>query len=150
QPIVATQAAAPAPVAPAEVSTASAVSAGEAQQQHQQADSKSAKAGERADAGRSGEVAEATAVVDYTELPPALEKQYELLDVDGALRPTIINPGLSWSKSSKKSLLAEPTTATLGTAEQGKERSRAFDLLDALTKSGELTLEHAALHVVIA
>jgi len=95
-------------------------------------------------------VAAATPMVDYTTIPPQLEKQYLALDVDGALRPTIINPGQVWTKSSKKSLLAAPTTAALNTDDQGKERERAFDLLDALTKSGELALEHAALHVVIA
>jgi hypothetical protein len=88
--------------------------------------------------------------VDYTTIPTQLEKKYEELDVDGALRPTIINAGNYWTKKSQKSLLAEPATAGMGTNEQGKERSKAFDLLDALTKSGDLSIEHAALHVVIA
>ena len=33
---------------------------------------------------------------------------------------------------------------------QDKEKTAAFDLLDALTRSGALLIEHAALHVVIA
>lgn len=32
----------------------------------------------------------------------------------------------------------------------GTERNKAFDLLDALTKSGALEIEHASLHVIIA
>lgn len=35
-------------------------------------------------------------------------------------------------------------------AEQSTARDKCFDLLDALTKSGALTIDHAALHVVIA
>jgi hypothetical protein len=91
-----------------------------------------------------------TAVVDYTKIPNQLEKKYEELDVDGALRPTIINPGTVWTRRFQKSLLAEPETKSLSKDEQGKERNKAFDLLDALTKSGSLAIEAASLHVVIA
>lgn len=66
------------------------------------------------------------------------------------MRPTIINPGKIWTKSSKKSLLAESTTNTLNVDDQKKERSAAFDLLDALTKSGGFEVNDAELHVVIA
>jgi len=41
-------------------------------------------------------------------------------------------------------------TTSLGPDEQGKERNKAFDLLDALTKSGALSVDMASLHVVIA
>lgn len=34
--------------------------------------------------------------------------------------------------------------------EQEKERNKAFDLLDALTKSGALSVDQASLHVIIA
>jgi len=46
--------------------------------------------------------------------------------------------------------LAEPTSTTLGTTEQGQERNKAFDLLDALSRSGALSIDNASLHVVIA
>jgi hypothetical protein len=89
--------------------------------------------------------------VDYTTIPTTLEAKYGELDVDGALRPTIINADTNnWTKKSQKSLLASPVTNGVSVDEQGTERSRAFDLLDALTKSGDLSVEDAALHVVIA
>ncbi len=87
---------------------------------------------------------------DYTKLPAELDRKFEALDDDGALRPTIINPGEVWTRSSQKGLLTAPTLTTLRAAEQKAEKNRAFDLLDALTKSGALPVDQASLHVVLA
>ena len=87
---------------------------------------------------------------DYTQVPVELDQRFEKLDTDNSLRPTIINPGERWRKQSQKALLASPSTSHLSKAEQKTERDAAFDLLDALTKSGALPLTHASLHVVIA
>ena len=87
---------------------------------------------------------------DYTKIPSALEKQFEALDKEGAVRPTIINPGSVWTKRAQKALLADPTSATMGLDEQKSEKNRAFDLLDALSRSGGLSVDHASLHVVVA
>jgi hypothetical protein len=96
--------------------------------------------------------AEATeeAAVDYTLVPNKLEEAYTKYDPDSCLRPTIINPGATWEKRAQAGLLAAPTTQTLYAEEQTKEKDAAFDLLDALTRSGALAIEHASLHVVIA
>jgi hypothetical protein len=88
--------------------------------------------------------------VDYTKIPKLLDSKFEAMDKEGAVRPTIINVGKRWTKTSKQSLLASPVTSTLGADEQKKERSAAFDLLDALTKSGGFEVHDASLHVVIA
>eukprot|EP00913_Durusdinium_trenchii_P029563 g27711.t1 len=82
----------------------------------------------------------ATESRDYTQVPQEMDAQFEKLDPDSSLRPTIINIGNTWKKRSQKALLAEPTEAQLTT----------FDLLDAITKSGALPLSHATLHIVIA
>merc|ERR1711966_213022 len=74
----------------------------------------------------------------------------ESLDSDGSLRPTIISPSDSWRKRAQKALLGSPSDSTLGRDEQKKEKDAAFDLLDALTKSGALPVEHASLHIVVA
>ncbi len=87
---------------------------------------------------------------DYTRIPADLDRKFDELDEDGALRPTILGVGDVWTRKSQKSLLAEPAQQTLAADAQKTERSRAFDLLDALTKSGAIPLEHASLHVVIA
>jgi hypothetical protein len=88
--------------------------------------------------------------VDYTKYPNLLEEMYTKYDPDSSLRPTIINPGSSWTKSSQAGLLGKPTSSMLLSEEQNKEKEAAFDLLDALTRSGALPIEHASLHVVIA
>jgi hypothetical protein len=89
-------------------------------------------------------------VVDYTRIPGELDRKFEELDEDGALRATIINPGEPWTRTAQKGLLSDPATATLSATDQKTEKNKAFDLLDALTKSGALAIDEASLHVVIA
>jgi hypothetical protein len=89
-------------------------------------------------------------MVDYTKFPSLLEKRYEELDSDSVLRPTIIHPGSIWSKKYFKSLMTEAETKSLHTVDQVSEKNAAFDLLDALSKSGALVMHSASLHVVIA
>jgi hypothetical protein len=79
-----------------------------------------------------------------------LDEAYDKLDSSQSLRPTIIHLGPSWSKSSQKVLLAKSELKTLNGEDQDKEKRIAFDLLDALTKSGGLDLENVSMHVVIA
>ena len=87
--------------------------------------------------------------VDYTRIPGELDRSFEALDTDGALRATLINPGSPWTRSTQKGLLGSPVTTRIAPSEQKTEQSRAFDLLDALSKSGALPIEDASLHVVI-
>lgn len=87
---------------------------------------------------------------DYTRIPVELDRQFERLDEDSALRPTIIDLGQPWTMRRRVNLLSEPERLTLAEDEQRKERDRAFDLLDALSRSGSLPLHHASLHVVVA
>jgi hypothetical protein len=89
-------------------------------------------------------------VLEYTKIPAELDGQFEELDEDAAVRPTIINPGLIWTKTSQASLMSSPTTTSLNPEQTKSEQNRAFDLLDALTRSGALLVDHAELHVVLA
>jgi hypothetical protein len=96
------------------------------------------------------ETASSMHMVDYTKFPSLLDRRYEELDSDSVLGPTIINPGSVWSKKSYKSLMSEAETKPLLTGDQLLEKNAAFDLLDALSKSGALVMHSASLHVVIA
>jgi hypothetical protein len=92
----------------------------------------------------------APGAVDYTRIPAALDRQFEALDEDGAVRSTILKTGPVWKRTTQKGLLGAPGTQSLREPEQKAEKHKAFDLLDALTKSGALPMEDASLHVVVA
>mmetsp|Transcript_43764 Transcript_43764/g.103411 ORF Transcript_43764/g.103411 Transcript_43764/m.103411 type:complete len:974 (+) Transcript_43764:105-3026(+) len=107
----------------------------EAPQQHKQED---------------GEAVSDGADRDFTQVPHEMDRRFEELDTDSALRPTIITPSDTWTKRAQKALLASPTESTLRQSEQKLEKDAAFDLLDGLTKSGALPIDHASLHIVVA
>uniref|UniRef100_A0A7S1MF12 V-SNARE coiled-coil homology domain-containing protein n=1 Tax=Alexandrium catenella TaxID=2925 RepID=A0A7S1MF12_ALECA len=86
--------------------------------------------------------------LDYTSIPAALDARCNELGGGAALRPVIIKAGSKWSRRSKN-LVGIPKDATLGADQQREERNSAFDLLDALTCSGSLTVDSASLHVVL-
>jgi hypothetical protein len=99
----------------------------------------------------AGESAESEIeAVDFTKIPAELDAKCEELDEDGALRPTIINIGPTWTKKQTVSLMSDPTTTIMTALEQQQERSRTFDLLDALSRSGSLPIDQAELHIVVA
>ena len=85
---------------------------------------------------------------DLTRLPVELDERMAALD--DSVRATIITPGATWRKRSWAALLAEPTVADLSGEQQRQARQAAFDLLDALSRSGALPLAHTTLHVVLA
>lgn len=104
----------------------------------------------RAEDGESTGIAEETDAPDWTQLPVLLDRRLEALDEDAALRPTLISTGAVWTKRSQRSMLAAPTTASLGADDQSRLKDAAFDLLDALSRSGALSLDAAELHMVVA
>jgi hypothetical protein len=89
------------------------------------------------------------AAIDYTQVPAAIDAKFDKLDEDGAVRPTKVAPGDVWRKKFLKSLLAKPSEMSLGKDALRTEKNKAFDLLDALSKSGALALGNCQLHVVI-
>jgi len=87
---------------------------------------------------------------DYAALPGLLDRSFERLDVEGTLRPTKVVPGPIWKKRESPGLLAPMRERSLHGDAQAEERDRAFDLLDALTRSGALPVRRASLHVILA
>jgi hypothetical protein len=90
--------------------------------------------------------------VDYTKIPSNLAAALEKLDLEGALRPAIINVEKIWNKRSQKGLLGNAMSKVLSVAEQKLEKQACFDLLDGLTKSGSAAfgIDGAALHIVVS
>ena len=88
--------------------------------------------------------------LDFTKVPSTLDGKFEKLDTDNALRPTILNVGERWEKRSFKSLRGKAMEKVLFSQEQNDEKTRCFDLLDALSCSGSLDIDCASLHVVVA
>jgi len=87
---------------------------------------------------------------DYTAIPGQLDDAFKALDVDSALRPTIIKMRDVWTRKAQDGLLSKPKDQTLRSSEQRSEKQKAFDLLDALSRSGVLSVDYASLHIVIA
>ena len=88
--------------------------------------------------------------MDYTRLPALLDAKLLALDTDSAVRSTRIDVGEVWTRRAQRALLAKPTSSTMGTDEQKQEKEKAFDLLDALSRSGDMPFDCAALHVILA
>jgi len=92
-----------------------------------------------------------TGGLDYTQLPAMMDSKFEVLDTHAELRATTIKVSSNWKVESKKSLIAKTTTIKNQNEDDLKhEKRRAMDLLDALTRSGEVPLFHTQLHIVIA
>lgn len=89
-------------------------------------------------------------VEDLTRLPHLLDANFEKLDVDSALRPTIIKVGETWVKKAQAALLGAPTTSQMRGEEIREAKSEAFELLDALTRAGAFPVAAASLHVIVA
>ena len=92
---------------------------------------------------------EAEGLIDYTKMPSEMDAKFDKLDKEGGVRPTTIKPATVWRKKFQKALLAKPSEKSLTKDGLRDEKNKAFDLLDALSKSGALAFENVQLHVVI-
>ncbi|KAJ3342438.1 hypothetical protein HDU91_000535, partial [Kappamyces sp. JEL0680] len=87
-------------------------------------------------------------VRNYSTVPALIDSKFEVYDKKGAVRPIILTAGTNWNKKYFKGLLGQEENAYQSANDIASNKNKAFDLLDALTKSGALSLE-ADLHILI-
>jgi hypothetical protein len=86
---------------------------------------------------------------DFTMIPKKLDSTFEKFDSDNALHATKIKLGDGWRRMRQANLLVTAAESTLESEDQKTEKQKAFDLLDALSRSGSLPIACAELHVVL-
>jgi len=96
---------------------------------------------------------EGEGIIDFTMIPKHLDRMFDTHDEDGSVRSTILKTADSWTRKRQANLLST-SKESFFLDESGPtrkdERNKAFDLLDALSRSGSLPISCAELHVVVA
>ncbi|KAG7365189.1 hypothetical protein IV203_038392 [Nitzschia inconspicua] len=87
--------------------------------------------------------------LDFTGIPKLLDGAIEKCNADFALRSTTIKTGDRWKRVRRENLLSQPISSTLNDDQIKIEKNKAFDLLDALSRSGSLPISHSELHVIV-
>eukprot|EP00797_Seminavis_robusta_P005680 Sro1379_g267670.2 (539) ;mRNA; r:2054-3670 len=89
--------------------------------------------------------------LDFTKIPKQLDAKFEVHDKDNSLRATIIKASDAWQRKRQENLLVKVgELQSMYPDEIKSEKDKAFDLLDALTRSGSLPLSYSELHVIVA
>jgi len=104
------------------------------------------------DATNGGTIAVTQGPRDWTQLPVTMDKVFLQHAANGgaALQPIIIKLGPTWTRRRQATLLAPCITSQMNQQDQIGTRNEAYDLLDALSRSGALCLDAATLHIVVA
>lgn len=88
--------------------------------------------------------------VDFTALPQLLNGKIEEHAGGEALRSTNVKLSDRWARNRQENLLSRPVKSRLSPDGIKTEKSKAFDLLDALSRSGSLSIAFSELHVIIS
>ena len=83
-------------------------------------------------------------------IPNLVDLAFDKYDKDSAVRLAIINAGGLWQRRRREDLLSRALEDNLETDTIKAETNKAFDLLDAITRSGSIGIEHSMLHVVVS
>jgi hypothetical protein len=87
--------------------------------------------------------------VDFTSIPKSLDRAIEKYGGDNVLRSTTIKTSDQWTRFRQENLLEKPKTNIMNSNDVKSEKDKAFDLLDALSRSGSFPIKYSDLHVII-
>jgi len=87
--------------------------------------------------------------VDFTKIPKILDATIARFDKDSNLRSTKLKASDTWSRKRQPDLLTKSATSTLYSSDVKSESNKAYDLLDAISRSGSLPIAYSDLHVVV-
>jgi hypothetical protein len=87
--------------------------------------------------------------IDFTAMPKNLNKIFNHYDKDNAVRTTTIETTDNWRRKHQKNILTALEVSSLSESDRKVEKNKAFDLLDAVSRSGSLPLLAAELHVIM-
>merc|ERR1712151_1464460 len=90
-----------------------------------------------------------SSITDFTSMPKLLDASIEKHDKDSALRSTVIKTSDSWMRNRQKNLLTKVEKSPLDATNIKSEKNKAFDLLDAMSRSGSLPIAYSDLHVIL-
>ncbi|KAL7479988.1 hypothetical protein ACHAW6_005701 [Cyclotella cf. meneghiniana] len=88
--------------------------------------------------------------VDFTLVPKILDAAVERIAKHTFLRTTVLKTSDNWVRNRQENLLTGLKKQKLNPEDVKKEKNKAFDLLDALSRSGSLPIKYSELHVIIA
>lgn len=87
--------------------------------------------------------------IDLTSLPQIMDNNFDVYS-DGVIRAAKIKTMEDWSRRRQRALLSDVVEARLSSSDVKDEKDKAFDLIDALTRSGGISIDHASLHLIVS
>jgi len=91
-----------------------------------------------------------TSSTDFTAMPKILDSMIQKCEKGVAIRSTIIKTENTWKVNRQENLLTKVKPTILRSDEIKSEKDKAFDLLEALCRSGSLPISCSELHVIIS
>ena len=88
--------------------------------------------------------------VDFTLVPKKIDAAVEKSRDPTSLRSTVVKTSDNWVRNRQENILTSSKQHKLNPDEIKNEKNKAFDLLDALSRSGSLPIKYSELHVMVA